>query len=744
MPASITIGITENSTSVSSNTSNVTVKVTAKWTSGTFDHNPPKLTVVIDGDKYTKSVSLNPNNTTSGSNTIYSKTLDIAHDSDGSKKLTVSASYATSTSSGTVKDSLTKTLTTIARKSAPTCPASGTLGTALTINTNRKSSSFTHTLTASWNGKSDTIATKTTAASVSWTPPLSWCTEGASGTCTITCTTYNGSTSLGSNTCSLTLKRTETSVLSLSTSSCIVDGVNSVGITTQGNYSGYTHHLYYQVNSVTGTDGIADSAAVGSTTFTPPLDLLNQITTSVSAVCTVFLETRYGDMVLATDQETLTLIVPSTVIPKAEITEVTDTVYYDADQTETLLQHYGAFVSGKSIPKMTITGTESYSSPIKTYFAGFTEGSYLSSTLPEITADAEIKEGTTLLSAFVMDARSRSSDTAEKEITVLPYSSPSVTSLKAIRMSEGSDGTLTSDESGNCLRVSYGISVSSLNNKNTKSAVLTWTNLTDKSTGTINLTMTSYQASGQLDLKDADGYVNFLPTSRYQLTLTVTDDFGSGSATTIVQTAEVILDFHAGGKGLAIGKISEGSGFECQYDAKFNGGINYKGKELLDLIYPVGSIYISVNSASPSDLFGGTWERIKDTFLLGAGDAYEAGSTGGSEDAVVVKHNHLQESHNHTQNAHKHGPSLDGSRYLYYNYSDVQTGVSERSVASASGNYKAPVINSSSTDWKGASYTSSETAENLETTAINIETGEDGSGKNMPPYFTVYMWKRTA
>jgi hypothetical protein len=495
---------------------------------------------------------------------------------------------------------------------------------------------------------------------------------------------------------------------------------------------------------VTGTDGIADSSAVGTTSFTPPLDLLNQITISTSSSCTVFLETCYEGSVLATDQEGLTLIVPSSVIPTAEITEVTDTVFYDAYQTETLLQHYGGFVSGKSIPKIKITGTESYSSPIKTYFAGFTEGSYLSSSLPVITADAEIKEGSTLLSAFVMDGRSRSSVTAEKEITVLPYASPSVTTLKAARMSEDSDGNLTADESGSCLRVSYGISVSSLNSKNSKSAVLTWMNLTDKSTGTINLTMTGYQASGQLDLKDADGYVQFLPTSRYQLSLTVTDDFGSGSATTIVQTAEVIMDFHAEGKGLAIGKISEGSGFECQYDAKFNGGLNYKGKELLDLIYPVGSIYLSVNPASPSDLFGGTWERIKDTFLLGAGDAYAAGSTGGSEDAVVVKHNHLQQSHTHEQSPHKHGPSLDGSRYLYYNYSDVQTGVSERSVASASGNYKAPVINSSSTDWKGATYTSSETAENLETTAVNIETGEDGSGKNMPPYLSVYMWKRTA
>lgn len=46
-------------------------------------------------------------------------------------------------------------------------------------------------------------------------------------------------------------------------------------------------------------------------------------------------------------------------------------------------------------------------------------------------------------------------------------------------------------------------------------------------------------------------------------------------------------------------------------------------------IYPVGSIYLSVNATSPAELFGGTWEQIKDTFLLASGDTYEAGSTGG-------------------------------------------------------------------------------------------------------------------
>ena len=51
--------------------------------------------------------------------------------------------------------------------------------------------------------------------------------------------------------------------------------------------------------------------------------------------------------------------------------------------------------------------------------------------------------------------------------------------------------------------------------------------------------------------------------------------------------------------------------------------------DMLSRIYPVGSIYMSVTSASPADLFGGTWERIKDRFLLASGDSYSAGSTGG-------------------------------------------------------------------------------------------------------------------
>ena len=51
--------------------------------------------------------------------------------------------------------------------------------------------------------------------------------------------------------------------------------------------------------------------------------------------------------------------------------------------------------------------------------------------------------------------------------------------------------------------------------------------------------------------------------------------------------------------------------------------------EIMLKIYPVGAVYISVNSTSPASLFGGTWESISGRFLLGADNTYTAGSTGG-------------------------------------------------------------------------------------------------------------------
>lgn len=93
----------------------------------------------------------------------------------------------------------------IARASAPTCPANSEFGSTIKITTNRASSSFTHKLTFSCNGHSQTV--NDVGASYNFTIPASWAptNSDASKTLTVTCVTYNGSTNLGSNTCSSTV-----------------------------------------------------------------------------------------------------------------------------------------------------------------------------------------------------------------------------------------------------------------------------------------------------------------------------------------------------------------------------------------------------------------------------------------------------------------------------------------------------------------------------------------------------------
>ena len=125
--------------------------------------------------------------------------------------------------------------------------------------------------------------------------------------------------------------------------------------------------------------------------------------------------------------------------------------------------------------------------------------------------------------------------------------------------------------------------------------------------------------------------------------------------------------------------------------------------------YPVGSIYLSTSSTSPSSLFGGTWEQIKDVFLLAAGNTYPAGSTGGSANAVVVSHNHIENGTNGSSSISKIAiakPFRDGYG-VYYNPAG--------SISESKGEF-----------------------------LTTEDAGVDGTGKNMPPYIAVYMWKRIA
>ena len=88
----------------------------------------------------------------------------------------------------------------------------------------------------------------------------------------------------------------------------------------------------------------------------------------------------------------------------------------------------------------------------------------------------------------------------------------------------------------------------------------------------------------------------------------------------------------------------------------------WNGAPLLNLVYPVGSIYWSSNNTNPGTLFGGTWTQIKDRFILAAGDSYTNGATGGAATVTLTVSNMPSHSHSFTPSgtvgSHTHtGPS---------------------------------------------------------------------------------------
>lgn len=142
-------------------------------------------------------------------------------------------------------------------------------------------------------------------------------------------------------------------------------------------------------------------------------------------------------------------------------------------------------------------------------------------------------------------------------------------------------------------------------------------------------------------------------------------------------------------------------------------GITEKLSKILNSVYPIGSIYISVNSTDPGTLFGGTWERIKDRFLLSAGDTYAAGNTGGSAKATLPSHTHTFGSGGYQmwgakigKGSTEPGNQISGDKKYY-----------AAATGGSTSNYKWL----ESVDSKGVS---------------------DVSQANMPPYLAVYVWKR--
>lgn len=156
-----------------------------------------------------------------------------------------------------------------------------------------------------------------------------------------------------------------------------------------------------------------------------------------------------------------------------------------------------------------------------------------------------------------------------------------------------------------------------------------------------------------------------------------------------------------------VGALAEGG---TAADSSRLGGRTW-AEHLLD-IYPIGSIYMSVHSASPASLFGGTWESIGGRFLLGADSTYTAGSTGGEATHTLTS----SEMPSHYHNSYLLGLSGSVVAPAYY-----------------------AVLNQSA-----YTYNYGNTTLNTLDVATTAKRGGSAAHNNMPPYLAVYMWKRVS
>ena len=508
-------------------------------------------------------------------------------------------------------------------------------------------------------------------------------------------------------------------------------------LTADRKSSSFTHTLTWECGSYSGT--IAAPASATSWDFTPELRLASGAPYGQKVYCTYTLSTYNGSTLVGTDSKSVWFTIPSSVKPSCTLS-LSDSKGYAST--------YGGYIQGESQLSVTINATQAYGSPISRYSASANGTTYSTQTF---TTSVLKTVGTNTISATVTDGRERPGS-ASSNITVLAYSRPQITNLKVRRC----DANGTENDRGGYGKISFHCTITPLSNKNTRACSLkyrqsgatAWTNVPA-------ITLSAYDQDCNppvIQMSDAHSY---------EVQINLTDAFGTTSAATSISTGYCLYHIPASGKGITFGGIAEGDGFNVKMDATFGENVNMKknlqldgnvngkcltgtwlqttattdlGKappkvavldnsgwiyyrtlsglradlgigDYVDLIYPVGSIYMSVNATNPKDLFGGTWEQIQGRFLLGMSSSYPAGSQGG-EAAHTLTANEMP---NHT-----------------HQYIDYWT------VAAASGTGRQAVKFNNN---------------NYSPESGGLSTGSSGSGKphnNMPPYLAVYIWKRTA
>lgn len=598
-------------------------KTTINWSCGVmpghkFYSNAVKMSAVSIGGVTVYAGGTYSNITDYKEHTLASGTLEVSHESDGSKTLAVAAfsgqvwkdtGYLTATAAAQSFQ-----LTAIPRATEPVMGAA-TMGETVRISLPRASSAFTHTLSYVFGSASGAIA-ENAGTEVLWTVPESLAAQipdSPSGTGTLTCKTYNGGTLIGTKTISFTATVPQSMKPALT--------------------NGWAEVTYD--NSGTKASGIAAWVQ------------------GYSKAKALFDSTKI------------------------------------------------ACKQGASIAKYAVT--------------------YLGKTVEESPYRTDTISATSAtVRCAVTDSRGL---TAWEDVTVEleSYAPPMLVGAALYR----ADGEGAAADSGTHIAGLATAKFSSIGGRNTATIKGYWKSVGGSYGEGVTLPF------GAVGLVTGD--VEIAADRSYTAKIVVTDSLGNSTEfEENIPTEQVAFHLKEGGKGAAFGKAAEQDELlDVAWDARFrenvqvDGALQVGGKTLLDMVYPVGSIYLSVSGTDPQTLFGGTWARLEDVFLLAAGAKHPAGSTGG-EEAHTITEGEMPSHGNHLMQGRMYQELAENaSNDSSYRSNTLYLG---KNVFASTGN-----INRGWKDWNGGEMYPAGTLK-----------GGGNPHNNMPPYLAVYTWKRTA
>lgn len=313
--------------------------------------------------------------------------------------------------------------------------------------------------------------------------------------------------------------------------------------------SSFTHTLEYYFGNASGT--IVSKTSSTSVSWTPSLELAKQVPSTTSGKGTLRCITYSGSTKIGQKDISITLNVPSSVIPTISSASVTID-----NSANSVIAGWGLYVVGYSKAKITAAASGAYGSTISSFtISGGYSASQSASSL-SYTGAKFSSSGSKTFNVVAKDSRGRSSASKSAgTITVYAYSKPAMSVFTVERSSTNAKQ----------VTVKANWTYSTVNNKNSTTATLYYKKATETGWTTYG---TIAKNTSVVLTKEFD------EASSYDFKVTVKDTVGnSATSSMFISTASVLLDFRAGGKGLGVGKIAESDSMEVALDAKFMGTV---------------------------------------------------------------------------------------------------------------------------------------------------------------------------